>query len=163
MLVHSAHEWSESQRYDHASHQSGPGLETRIHRSGSAKVLLARRLREIANIAHAGGEVVTLDSFAPDGSLDLADLTATIEAADVRTLLVNFPANPTGDVLSDDELAALAELAREQDLILVSDEVDNWIRYDDTPRTLFARAALRLLRSESRKSRSRLRTHIFEI
>jgi len=71
-------------------------------------------------IAHAGGEVVTLDFFAPDGSFDLAGLTATIKASNVRTLLVNFPANPTGDVLSDDELAALAELAREQDLILVS-------------------------------------------
>lgn len=54
----------------------------------------------------------------------------------MRTLLVNFPANPTGDVLSDDELAALAELARERDLVLVSDEVYNWIRYDDRPRTL---------------------------
>ena len=96
-------------------------------------------------IAHAGGEVVTLDFFAPDGSFDLAGLTATIESADVRTLLVNFPANPTGDVLSDDELAALAELAREQDLILVSDEVYNWIRYDDTPRTLLTFAPERTL------------------
>jgi len=96
-------------------------------------------------IAHAGGEVVTLDFFAPDGSFDLAGLTATIKASNVRTLLVNFPANPTGDVLSDDELAALAELAREQDLILVSDEVYNWIRYDDTPRTLLTFAPERTL------------------
>jgi len=96
-------------------------------------------------IAHAGGEVVMLDFFAPDGSFDLAGLSAAIEASNVRTLLVNFPANPTGDVLSDDELAALAELAREQDLILVSDEVYNWIRYDDTPRTMLTFAPERTL------------------
>ncbi len=84
-------------------------------------------------IAHAGGEAVTLDFFAPDGSFDLAGLTTAIEAANIRTLLVNFPANPTGDVLSDDELGALAELARERDLVLVSDEVYNWIRYDGKP------------------------------
>ena len=96
-------------------------------------------------IAHAGGEAVTLDFFAADGSFDLAGLTAAIEGADVRILLVNFPANPTGDVLTDDELAALAELARERDLILVSDEVYNWIRYDDTPRTLITFAPERTL------------------
>jgi len=96
-------------------------------------------------IAHAGGEAVTLDFFAPDGSFDLAGLTAAIEASNIRTLLVNFPANPTGDVLSDHELAALADLARELDLVLVSDEVYNWIRYDDSPRTLLAFAPERTL------------------
>ncbi len=96
-------------------------------------------------IAHAGGEAVTLDFFAPDGSLDVNGLAAAIEASNIQTLLVNFPANPTGDVLSDDELAALADLARERDLVLVSDEVYNWIRYDDTPRTLLTFAPERTL------------------
>jgi aspartate/methionine/tyrosine aminotransferase len=96
-------------------------------------------------IAHAGGEAVTLDFFAPDGSLDINRLAAAIEATEVRTLLVNFPANPTGDVLSDEELAALADIARERDLVLVSDEVYNWIRYDDTPRTLLEFAPERTL------------------
>jgi aspartate/methionine/tyrosine aminotransferase len=96
-------------------------------------------------IAHAGGEAVTLDFFAPDGSFDVNGLTAAIEASKIQTLLVNFPANPTGDVLSDDELTALADLAREHDLVLVSDEVYNWIRYDDRPRTLLAFAPERTL------------------
>jgi aspartate/methionine/tyrosine aminotransferase len=96
-------------------------------------------------ISHAGGEAKTLDFFAPDGSLDLNRLTATIQASNIQTLLVNFPSNPTGDVLSDDELAALAGLAREHDLVLVSDEVYNWIRYDNTPRTLLEFAPERTL------------------
>jgi aspartate/methionine/tyrosine aminotransferase len=96
-------------------------------------------------IAHAGGEIVTLDFFAPDGTFDLAGLADAVNAAGIRTLLVNFPANPTGDVLRDDELAALAGFAREQDLVLVSDEVYNWIRYDDMPRTLLSFAPERTL------------------
>jgi aspartate/methionine/tyrosine aminotransferase len=96
-------------------------------------------------IAHAGGEAMTLDFFAHDGTFDVNGLTAAIEASKIRTLLVNFPANPTGDVLSDDELAALADLARERDLVLISDEVYNWIRYDDTPRTLLEFAPERTL------------------
>jgi aspartate/methionine/tyrosine aminotransferase len=90
-------------------------------------------------IAHAGGEIVTLDFFAPDGTFDLAGLADAVNDAEIRTLLVNFPANPTGDVLTDDELTALADFAREPD------EVYNWIRYDDMPRTLLAFAPERTL------------------
>jgi aspartate/methionine/tyrosine aminotransferase len=96
-------------------------------------------------ISLAGGEVVTLDFFTPGGGFDLAGLSSAIEASNVRTLLVNFPANPTGDLLFDDELAALSELARERDLVLVSDEVYNWIRYDGRPRTLLDFAPERTL------------------
>jgi aspartate/methionine/tyrosine aminotransferase len=96
-------------------------------------------------IAHAGGEPVTLDFFTPDGAFDRDGLDAAIAESDIRTLLVNFPANPTGDVLFDDELASLAELARERDLLLVADEVYNWIRYEDSPRTLLSFAPERTL------------------
>jgi aspartate/methionine/tyrosine aminotransferase len=89
-------------------------------------------------IAHAGGEIAVLDFFADDGSFDRDGLAAAVQSSDIGTLLVNFPANPTGDLLYDDELAALADLARDLDLILVSDEVYNWIRYDDEPRTMLA-------------------------
>jgi aminotransferase len=96
-------------------------------------------------VSHAGGRPVTLDFFAPDGSFDLAGLDAAIQSQGIRALLVNFPANPTGDVLADDELRALGELARKWDLVLVSDEVYNWIRYDDSPRTLLSFAPERTL------------------
>ncbi len=38
-------------------------------------------------------------------------------------MLVNSPANPTGVVASADEMQALAELCRERDILLISDEV----------------------------------------
>lgn len=96
-------------------------------------------------IAHAGGTPAILDFFTENGDFDLDGLSSTIRSSDIGTVLLNFPANPTGDVLSDDELEALAGLARELDLVLVADEVYNWIRYDDTPRTLLAFAPERTL------------------
>jgi aminotransferase len=96
-------------------------------------------------IAHAGGAPEILDFFTDGGGFNLEGLSSAIRSSDIHTLLLNFPANPTGDVLSDDELEALADLARELDLVLVSDEVYNWIRYDDMPRTLLAFAPERTL------------------
>lgn len=96
-------------------------------------------------IAHAGGEAVVLDFFADDGRFDREGLARAIREHEMRTLLVNFPANPTGDVLSDDELEGLAALARENDLVLVADEVYNWIRYDDSPRSMLAFAPERTI------------------
>ncbi len=96
-------------------------------------------------IAHAGGEAVVVDFFTEEGGFDLDGLERSIREHEVRTLLVNFPANPTGDVLCDDELDDLAALARERDLVLVADEVYNWIRYDDAPRSLLAYAPERTI------------------
>ena len=86
-------------------------------------------------IAHAGGEVVVVDLFSDDGRFAADSLAATIEEQRIRVLVLNVPANPTGDVLDDSELAELAELARRHDLVVVADEVYNWIRFDDSPRS----------------------------
>ena len=89
-------------------------------------------------IAHAGGEHVLLDWFRPDGEVDIDGVAAAVDAHDLSVLILNFPANPTGDVLLDSELEAVADLAREKDLVLISDEVYNFVRYDEMPRSLLA-------------------------
>lgn len=48
-----------------------------------------------------------------------------------RVMILNFPNNPTGAVLSFDEIAALARIAVERDLIVISDEVYEKILYDN--------------------------------
>lgn len=48
-----------------------------------------------------------------------------------RVMILNFPNNPTGAVLSYDEVAALAKIAVERDLVVISDEVYEKIIYDD--------------------------------
>jgi aspartate aminotransferase len=40
-----------------------------------------------------------------------------------RILILNYPSNPTGQSFTPDELAALAEVAREHQLIVISDEI----------------------------------------
>jgi len=48
-----------------------------------------------------------------------------------RVMILNYPNNPTGAVLSYDEVAALAKIAVKRDLIVISDEVYEKILYDD--------------------------------
>jgi len=59
---------------------------------------------------------------APDFRLDVEELRAAVTPR-TRFLLVNSPHNPTGTVLRDDELAALAAVAIEHDLVVITDEV----------------------------------------
>jgi len=47
-----------------------------------------------------------------------------------RVMIVNYPNNPTGSVLSYDEVAALSKIAVERDLIVISDEVYEKMVYD---------------------------------
>ncbi|MEU8508286.1 pyridoxal phosphate-dependent aminotransferase [Streptomyces brevispora] len=54
--------------------------------------------------------------------LDLAELRAAVTPR-TRLLLLNTPHNPTGTVLTREELTAIAELACERDLLVVTDEV----------------------------------------
>lgn len=79
-----------------------------------------------ACIAMAGATrvPVTLRSDTSAGTyrLDLDELRAAVTRR-TRLLLINTPHNPTGTVLSREELGAIAELACEHDLLVVTDEV----------------------------------------
>lgn len=61
--------------------------------------------------------------------LDEADLRAVITER-TRLLLVNTPHNPTGHVLTDDELDVVARVAVEHDLLVVTDEVYEHLLFD---------------------------------
>jgi N-succinyldiaminopimelate aminotransferase len=50
-----------------------------------------------------------------------------------RALIVNSPHNPTGMVASTEELAALARLAVDADLLVIADEVYEHLVYSDFP------------------------------
>ena len=59
---------------------------------------------------------------APDFRLPVDELRAAV-TPHTRIILLNSPHNPTGTVLTRDELQAVADLAVEHDLVVVSDEV----------------------------------------
>lgn len=71
-------------------------------------------------MAHGNRRVVTLR--APDYSFDPAELRAAITDR-TKLILLNTPHNPTGKMFSREELELVAELARERDLLVVTDEV----------------------------------------
>ena len=77
-----------------------------------------------ACIAMAGGTRVPVTLRPHDGAyrLDLDELRAAVTPR-TRLILLNTPHNPTGTVLTRDEVAAVAALACERDLLVVTDEV----------------------------------------
>ncbi|NEC85227.1 pyridoxal phosphate-dependent aminotransferase [Streptomyces sp. SID12501] len=85
-----------------------------------------------ACIAMAGGTRVPVTLRPHDGSfrLDLDELRAAVTPR-TRLLLINTPHNPTGTVLTRDELTAIAQLAVERDLLVVTDEVYEHLVFDD--------------------------------
>jgi len=67
-------------------------------------------------------------------------LPADVEAAvtpRTKALMIAFPSNPTGAVMTRDELAALAEIAQRHDLVVISDEIYDRLTYEGT-HTCFA-------------------------
>jgi N-succinyldiaminopimelate aminotransferase len=78
-------------------------------------------------MAGAQRKVVTLHP--PDYHFDPAALRAAITPK-TRLLLLNSPHNPTGKVFSREELAAIAALCCEHDLIAVTDEVYEHLVFD---------------------------------
>lgn len=85
-----------------------------------------------AMIQFAGGVRRAVQLRAPDFRPDLDELRAAITAR-TKLLLINSPHNPTGTVLRPDELAAIAQLAIEHDLIVVTDEVYEHLSYTGHP------------------------------
>jgi N-succinyldiaminopimelate aminotransferase len=82
-----------------------------------------------ACIAMAGGVRVPVTLLPPDFRPDLGKLRAAVTPR-TRLILLNSPHNPTGSVFSRAELEAVAAVAREHDLLVVTDEVYEHLVYE---------------------------------
>ncbi|MGR3936843.1 pyridoxal phosphate-dependent aminotransferase [Streptomyces sp. BRA346] len=85
-----------------------------------------------ACIAMADGTRVPVTLRPHEGAfrLDLDELRAAVTDR-TRLILLNTPHNPTGTVLTHDELAAVAALAVERDLLVITDEVYEHLVFGD--------------------------------
>ena len=108
----------------------------------------------IQAVVHAGDEVIVIDpaydSYEPsvrlaggitrhvplriaenghDFELDLQRLSETLNAK-TRLIILNFPHNPTGAILSAKDLDSLADMLRDTDTLVLSDEVYEHIVFD---------------------------------
>ncbi len=83
----------------------------------------------------AGGRDVTVLAGADQGYLpSLAQLEASRTDA-TRAILLCSPSNPTGAVMSADQLREIGQWALEHGLWVISDEIYQHLTYDDTPFT----------------------------
>jgi aspartate/methionine/tyrosine aminotransferase len=68
-------------------------------------------------------------------SFDLEALESRLSDR-TRLLILNSPANPTGGVMSVEDVARIAELVRDRDLIVLSDEIYSRIWYEAEPTSI---------------------------
>jgi N-succinyldiaminopimelate aminotransferase len=83
-----------------------------------------------AMIQFAGGVRRPVTLRAPDYRCDIDELEAAVNDR-TKLILLNTPHNPTGHVFDASELAAVAEVARRHDLVVVTDEVYEHLTFDD--------------------------------
>jgi N-succinyldiaminopimelate aminotransferase len=84
----------------------------------------------VAMIQMAGGVRRPVTLRAPDFRLDVDQLRAAVGPG-TRFMLLNSPHNPTGTVLTRAELQAVADVAIEHDLVVITDEVYEHLTYPD--------------------------------
>jgi len=77
----------------------------------------------------AGGIPVPIDTY-PDFRMSVEKVAAAITPR-TKMILVNSPANPTGVTASEADLKAIAKLAGDNNIALVSDEIYSRFQYDE--------------------------------
>lgn len=82
-----------------------------------------------AMIQMVGARRVPVTLRAPDFRLPIDELRAAVTDR-TTAIVLNTPHNPTGAVLTREELAAVAEVAIEHDLVVISDEVYEHLTFD---------------------------------
>ncbi len=97
-----------------------------------------------ASVIMAGGTPIYIPlrpapgaTSAADWRVDVDELRAALNPK-TKLLIINTPQNPVGKIISREELLTLAQIAQEHDLLVLSDEVYEWITYDETPHVRMA-------------------------
>ncbi len=78
----------------------------------------------------AGGVTVTVATRAEDGFVPDPEAIAAAITPRTKAILVNSPSNPTGAVIPEGVLKAIADLAERHDLWLISDELYEHMVYE---------------------------------
>ncbi|MGD2057549.1 MAG: aminotransferase class I/II-fold pyridoxal phosphate-dependent enzyme [Anaerolineales bacterium] len=81
-------------------------------------------------VVFAGGTPVALRTSVEDDFQVTADQVAERITPKTKALLIGYPNNPTGAVMTRERLTDLAKLAEEHDLLVISDEIYDRLVYD---------------------------------
>ena len=77
-----------------------------------------------------GGLVKTYELAPPDYAIDW-DMVKKLFTAKTRMIILNSPQNPTGSILSAEDMKALIKLINGTDILILSDEVYEHLIYDE--------------------------------
>ena len=83
-----------------------------------------------AQVEMAGGTPVIMPTTADDGFKITGDMLRRFLTPKTKGLILNSPCNPTGVVYTPDELEDLANVLRETDLYIITDEIYEHIVFD---------------------------------
>ena len=86
-------------------------------------------LNYVAQVQYCGGVPVRVPTKAEDRFAMQPDVIESLITSRTKAIMVNSPNNPTGEVYSDEQLAAIAAIAEKHDLLVISDEVYNTLLY----------------------------------
>ncbi|RNL83459.1 pyridoxal phosphate-dependent aminotransferase [Halostreptopolyspora alba] len=126
---------------------SGPGSKPLLYGlllsiGGDVAVAAPSWVSYAAQARLAGNQPLLIPTAPAQGGVPQPDLLATsvnaarAEGRDVRSVIVTLPDNPTGTVASPGTMRRLAEVARELDLVIISDEIYRDLVHDPaTPLT----------------------------
>lgn len=84
-----------------------------------------------------GGEPILVATSEEDGFRMTAEVLAPAISEKTRILLLNFPANPTGAVIGDEELRKVGELVRDRDAFFLWDDTYARLMFAEPPAAAF--------------------------
>ena len=89
-------------------------------------------------IKGTGGHIIPLTTKAEDGfHFAIKEEIESKITRKTKAILLTNPGNPTGTVLTRSEMRMIADIAKEHNLFIISDEVYREFVYDDSPMTSF--------------------------
>lgn len=77
-----------------------------------------------------GGTVVNY-SLDNEFKIDVEDIKRKIKDMNIKYLVLSLPSNPTGAILSKEEKEQLVELIKENDILVITDEIYESLCYDE--------------------------------
>jgi aminotransferase len=96
-----------------------------------------------ATILFAHGTPLAVETRAENGFRLTRAMLEAKATARTKVLMLNFPNNPTGAIMSRADLEDIAAFARERDLIVISDEIYGELTYDAPHTSIISLPGLR--------------------
>ena len=121
-------------------------LTTVLHHGDEVIVFEPAYDSYIPAIEMNGAKAVRIALEYPSYSIPWQEVRANVNAK-TRMIVINSPHNPTGSVLSEDDMRQLHDLVKDTDIIILSDEVYEHLIFDGIPHQSIVRYPELLRRS----------------